>query len=71
MYNEKSHNLYFLPNIIKMIKPYRMKWEGHAACMEEIRNSYKILFGKPEEKRPLGKLRLRQEGNIKMDLTEL
>jgi hypothetical protein len=71
LYNEKSHNLNSLPNIIKMIKQYRMKWEGHAAYMEEIRNTYKILFGKPEEKRPLGKSMLRQEGNIKMDLKEL
>jgi hypothetical protein len=52
----------------KMIRPYRMKWEGHAACMEEIRNTYKILFGKPEEKKPLGKPRLRQEDNIKINL---
>jgi hypothetical protein len=60
-----------LPNIIKMIKSYRMKWEVHAACMEEIRNTYKILFGNPEENTPLGKSRLRQEGNIKTDLKEL
>jgi hypothetical protein len=40
----------------------------HAACMGEMRNAYKILFGKPLSKRPLWKCRLRWKGNIKIDL---
>ena len=39
--------------------------------MEQFRNAYKVLVGKPENKRPLGRLRLRGEDNIKMDLREV
>jgi hypothetical protein len=59
--NEKLHNLYYSPNIIRMIKSRRMVWEGYVECMGEMRNAYKILVGKPEGKRPLGRLRRRWE----------
>jgi hypothetical protein len=71
MQNEEFHNLYSSPNIIKMIKSRRMRWVVHEACMGQMRNAYKILVGKPEEKRPLGRPWHRLEDNIKMDLREM
>jgi hypothetical protein len=56
--------------IIKMIKSRRMRWTGHVACMGEMRISYKILVGKPEGERTLGRPRCRCEDNIIMDLKE-
>jgi len=44
--------LYASPNIILVIKPRRIRWEGHVACMGTLRNVYNILVGKPEGKRP-------------------
>jgi hypothetical protein len=49
----------------------RMRWAGHAARMGERRNAYRILVGKPEGKRPLGRPRRRWVDNIKMDLREV
>jgi hypothetical protein len=54
-----------------MIKSRRMRWAGHVARMGEKRNAYRILVGKPEGKRPLGRPRRRWEDNIKMDLREI
>jgi hypothetical protein len=54
LHNEELHNLYSLPNIIKMIKSRRMRWARHVARMEEKRNAYRILVGKQEGTRPLG-----------------
>jgi hypothetical protein len=54
-----------------MIKSRRMIWAGHVARMGEKRNAYRILVGKPEGKRPLGRLRHRWVDNIKMDLREI
>jgi len=48
-----------------------MKWARHVARMGEIRNSYKILVGKPEEERRLGRPRRRWDDNIRMDLKEI
>ena len=47
-----------------------MRWAGHVACMEEFRGAHKVLVGKPEGGRPLGRPRRRWEDNIKMDLEE-
>jgi hypothetical protein len=55
--NEKLHELYSSPNIIKMMKSRRMRWAGNVARMGETRNAYRILAGKPEGKRPLGRPR--------------
>jgi hypothetical protein len=52
------------------IKLRRMRWVGHVACMGERRNMYRVLVGKPEGKRPLGR-RHRWEDGIKMDLREI
>jgi hypothetical protein len=60
--------LYSSPNIIRMIKLRRMRWPGHVARMRETRNAYRILVGKPEGKRLLGRPRRRWVDNIKMDL---
>jgi hypothetical protein len=68
LHNEELHNLYSSPNIIRMIKSRRMKWTGHLARMGETRNAYRILLGKPEGKRPLGRPRRRWVDNIKIDL---
>jgi hypothetical protein len=54
-----------------MMKSRRMRWVEHVACMEEIRNVYKILVRKPEGKRPLKRPRHIWEDNIRMDLREL
>jgi hypothetical protein len=59
LHNEELHNLYSSPNIIKQIKSRRMRWMGHMVHMEEERKCYKVLVGKPEEKRPLGRPRRR------------
>jgi hypothetical protein len=65
--NEKIHNLYSSPDI-RQIKSRRMRWAGHVARMREERKFYKVLVGKPEGKRPLGRPRRRWEDGIRMDL---
>jgi hypothetical protein len=55
--NEELHNLYASPSIIRIIKLRRMRWAGHVARRGEKRNVYELLVGKPEGKRPLGRLR--------------
>jgi hypothetical protein len=67
LHNKELHNLYSLPSIIRMIKS-RMRWTGHVGRMGEKRNAYRILVGKPEGKRPLGRSGHRWEDNIMMDL---
>jgi hypothetical protein len=59
LHNEELHNLYLSPNIIRQIKSRRMRWAGHVTLMGEERNAYKVLMGKPEGKRPLGRPRRR------------
>jgi hypothetical protein len=71
LYNEERHNLYSSLNIIRIIKSTRMRWEGHVTRMGENRNVYRLLVGKPEGKRPLGRPRRRWIDNIKMDLLEI
>jgi hypothetical protein len=52
-------DLYSSPSIIRIIKSRRIRWAGHVARMGEKRNAYRLLVGKPEGKRPLGRSRLR------------
>jgi hypothetical protein len=54
-----------------MIKSWKMRWAGHVTRMGEKRNAYRILVGKPEGKRPLGRPICRWVNNIKMDLGEI
>jgi hypothetical protein len=71
LHNEELHNLYSLPNIIRIIKSRRMTRAGHVARMGAKRNAYMILVGMPEGKRPLGRTRRRWVDNIKTDLREI
>jgi hypothetical protein len=59
------------PNIVRMFKSRRMRWAGHVARMGEGRGVYRVLGGRTEGKRPLGRPRHRWEDNIKMDLREV
>jgi hypothetical protein len=54
-----------------MIKSRRVRWAGRVARVGEKRNAYRILVGKPEGKRPLGRPRRRWEDNIRMDLRDI
>ena len=63
--------MYRSPNIVRVIKPGRLRWAGHVARMEEGRGVLKILTGTPTGKRPLGRPRRRWEDNIRMDLKKI
>jgi len=71
LHNEQLNDLYCSPNIVRVIKSIRMRWVGHVARMGEGRGVYRIMVGKPEGKRPLGRPWRRWEDNIKMDLQEV
>jgi len=71
LHNEGLNDLYSSPNIFRMIKSRRIRWEGDVARMGKRRDVYRVLVGKPEEKRPFGRPRLRWEDNIKMDLQKV
>jgi hypothetical protein len=71
LHNDELHGLYSSQNIVRVIKSRRMRWAGHMACMGEGRGVYRVLVGRPEDKRPLGRPRRRWEDNIKMDLREI
>jgi hypothetical protein len=58
LHNEELQDFYSPPSIIRIIKLRRMRWAGHVARMGEKRNAYRLLVGKPERKRPLGRPRL-------------
>jgi hypothetical protein len=66
LHNEELNDLYCSPNIVRVIKSRRMRWDGHVARMGERRDLYRVLVGKPEGKRPLGTPRRRREENIKL-----
>jgi hypothetical protein len=71
LHGGELHNLYSSTDIIRQIKSWRMRWAGHVARMGEGRNMYRVLVGKPEGKRPLGRPRRRWEEGINMDLREI
>ncbi|KAJ4434507.1 hypothetical protein ANN_23069 [Periplaneta americana] len=71
LHNAELHAFYSSPGIIRNIKSRRLRWAGHVARMGESRNAYRVLVGRPEGKRPLGRPRRRWEDNIKMDLREV
>jgi hypothetical protein len=68
LHNEELNDLYFSPNIMRVIKSRRMRWAGHVARMGEDRGVCRFLVGKLEGKRPLGIPRRRWVDNIRMDL---
>jgi hypothetical protein len=71
LHNDKLHNLYSLSSIMRVTRSKRMRWERHVARMGEKRNACRILVGKPEGKKPIGRPRHRWVDNVKMDLREL
>ena len=71
LYNEELNDLYSSPNIIQVIISRTMRWVRHEARMGERRGVYKVLVGKPEGRRPLGRPRRRWEDKIKVDLKEV
>jgi hypothetical protein len=71
LHNKELHDLYSLPSIIRIIKSRSMRWAGHVARMGENRNAYRLLVGKPEGKRPLGRPRRRWVDNIRMDIGDV
>jgi len=71
LHNEELSDLYSLPNIVRVVKSRRMRWVGYVARMGEGRGVHRVLVGKPEGKRPLGRPRCRWEDNIKTDIQEV
>jgi hypothetical protein len=71
LHNEELHNLYSSQNIIRMIKSRRMRMVGHVARRGDRRNSYRILVGKAEGKRPQRRPRRMRMDNIKIDLRNI
>jgi hypothetical protein len=71
LHNEELRDLYSSPSIIRIIKSLRMRWAGHVARVGEKTNVYRLLVGKPEGKRPLGRPRRRWVDNIRIDLGEV
>jgi hypothetical protein len=71
LYNDELHSLYSSPTIVRVIKSRRMRWAGRVTRIGEGRGVYRVLVGRPEGKRPLGRPRRRCEDNIKLDLREI
>jgi len=71
LHNEELNDLCSSPNIVRVIKSKRMRWAEHVAGMGEERGVYRVLVGKPERRRPLGRPRRRWVDNIRMDLQEV
>jgi hypothetical protein len=71
LHNEELHSLCSSLNIVRVIKSRRIRWARHVARMGEGRGVYRVLVGRSEGKRPLGRPRRRWEDNIKLDLREI
>jgi hypothetical protein len=71
LHNEELRDFYSSLSTLRIIKSMRMRWAGHVARMGEKRNAYRLLVGKPEGKRPLGRTRRMWVDNIRMDLGEV
>jgi len=69
--HEELNDLYSSPNIVRVSKSKRMIWAGHVARMGESSGVYRVLVGKHEGNKPLGRPRRKWEDNIKMDLLEV
>jgi hypothetical protein len=70
LHSDELHSLYSSPNIVRVIKSRTMRWARHMPCMGEGRGVYRVLVGRPEGRRLLGRPRHRWEDNIKLDLRE-
>ena len=64
MHNEELHDLHFSTNIW-VIKSRRMRWAAHVACMGKKRGAHRILVGKQEGMKPLGRPQHRLKDKIK------
>ena len=71
LHNEELNELYASPNIVRVIKSRRMRRAGHVARMGEERGVYRVLVGKLEGKRQLGRPRRRWVDNIRVGLQEV
>ena len=71
LHNEELSDLYCSPKIVRVIKSRRMRWVGHVARMSKEGEAYRVLVGKPEGRKPLGRPRRRWVDNIRMDLQEV
>jgi len=71
LHNEELNDLCSSPNTVQVIKSRRMRWVGHVAHMGKRRGIYRVLVGKPEGKRQIGRHGHRWEDSIKMDLEEV
>ena len=73
LHNEELNDLYSSPNIVRVIKSRRMRWAGYVARMSEERGVYRVLVGKPEGKKPLGRPRPRRRwvDNNRTDLQKV
>ena len=71
LHTEELSDLYSLPNIVRVVKSGRMRLAGYVARMGEGRSVHRVLVGKLEGKRPLGRPRRRWEDNIKTDIQEV
>jgi hypothetical protein len=71
LHNEELSDLYCLPSILRLIEVRIMRWAEHVARMGEKKGIYRILVGKPEGKKPLGRPRHSREDNISIDLQEV
>ena len=71
LHNEELNDLYPSLNIVRVITARRMRWAGHVVRMGEERGVYRVLVGKPEGRRPLGRPRRRWVDNVMMDLQEV
>jgi hypothetical protein len=71
LHNDELHSLYASPTIVRVIKSRGIRWVGHVARMGEGRSVYRVLVGRPERRRQLGRRRRMSEDNIKLDLREI
>jgi hypothetical protein len=71
LHNEELYDLYSSSNILQVIKLGKMRQAGHVVCIGDRRGTYRVLVGKYERKKPLGRPRCRWEDKIKMDLQEV
>jgi len=71
LHNEVLNDFFSSPNFVRVIKSRRMSWAGHVARMGEDSKVYRVLVGKWEGRRPLGRPRCRWVDNIRMDLQEV
>ena len=71
LHNEELNDLYYSPNVVRVIKSRKMRWPGQIADMGESRGVYRVLMGRPEGQRPLGRPWCRWEANNKMNIQEV